>query len=108
MRRLLFDSEREEARAAEEQLRQQQQQLLMGMNQGAAESNSNNDQLVNVNGMYNARSSPQQNDGQSNFNPALFAVANKTPVSNATDPYAHMFSAALLGGGINRFTPHGA
>jgi hypothetical protein len=99
MRKLLLDTEREEARVvAEEHLRQQR--MMMGM--------GNND-------MSGQGSMPpgMQNTGGMFPTPAFLAMAaNKGNVNMQNMPqgqeYSQMFSAALLGGGINRFTSNGA
>lgn len=89
MRKLLFDTEREEARAAaEEHLRQQR--MLMGMGGGMPPGMN-----MPGNGMYP--------------NPALMAMANKNNMNmpQGQDPYSQMFSAAILNGGMNRFAANG-
>jgi len=105
MRKLLFDSEREEARsAAEEHLLQQR--MLMGMNGGNAD-------VVNqgmTQGMPPAMGNVPPNNPM--LNPAFFAMANKNAMANMqnmqnmqNDPYSRMVSAALLGSGMDRFPP---
>jgi hypothetical protein len=92
MRKLLFDTEREEARAAaEEHLRQQR--MLMGMG-GGMPGNMPPGMNMPGNGMYP--------------NPALMAMANKNNMNmpQGQDPYSQMFSAAILNGGMNRFAPN--
>jgi hypothetical protein len=93
MRKLLFDTEREEARAAaEEHLRQQR--MLMGMG-GGMPGNMPPGMNMPGNGMYP--------------NPALMAMANKNNMNmpQGQDPYSQMFSAAILNGGMNRFAANG-
>lgn len=93
MRKLLFDTEREEARAAaEEHLRQQR--MLMGMGGGMPGQMPPGMQMPG-NGMFP--------------NPALLAMANKNNMNmpQGQDPYSQMFSAAILNGGMNRFAPNG-
>lgn len=106
MRKLLFDTEREEARAAAEEHLLQQRMLMGGMNQNVMGQNMGMGQGMNsMNGMNNT------NDSQSNgmMNPALFqAMNNKLGGSQQNSDFSQMFSAALLQGGINRFTPNGA
>jgi hypothetical protein len=94
MRKLLFDTEREEARAAaEEHLRQQR--MLMGMG-GGMPGNMPPGMQMPGNGMYP--------------NPALMAMANKNSMNmpQGQDPYSQMFSAAILNGGMNRFAANGS
>eukprot|EP00934_Nitzschia_sp_Nitz4_P001788 Nitzschia sp. Nitz4//scaffold120_size68122//52655//53743//NITZ4_006053-RA/size68122-processed-gene-0.52-mRNA-1//-1//CDS//3329534305//1788//frame0 len=103
MRKLLFDTEREEARVvAEEQIRQQQQRMFMvGMNPS---------QVSSMMG-----SSTEGSSGNGMMNPALLqAMAVNSKLGNGQDgngsnqQLSNMFSAALLQNGINRFASNGA
>jgi hypothetical protein len=110
MRKLLFDTEREENRVAtEEHLRQQRVFMggmgnpnMMGNNMGNHQQQNmmNNSATNNMNGM---------NDNSMNgmMNPALLQamVANqKQNMSGSNNPeFSQMFSAALLHNGINRY-----
>jgi hypothetical protein len=108
MRKLLFDTEREENRvASEEHLRQQRVFMggmgnpnMMGNNMGGNQQNMMNNNANNMNGM---------NDNSMNgmMNPALLQamVANqKQNMSGSNNPeFSQMFSAALLHNGINRY-----
>lgn len=95
MRKLLFDTEREEARAAAEE-HMRQQRMIMGMGNPATAGGDNQ------NGM------PAMQPGMFP-NPAFFAMANKSGMAmpgnmpQGQDPYSQMFSAAILGGNMNRF-----
>lgn len=97
MRKLLFDTEREEARfAAEEHLRQQR--MLMGMG-GGMPGNMPPGMNMPQNGMFP--------------NPALIAMANKNGampgnMPQGQDPYSQMMSNAIMQGGMNRFATNGA
>ena len=109
MRKLLFDTEREENRVAtEEHLRQQQQRVFMG---GMANPNMMGNNMGNQQNMMNnnANSMNGMNDSSMNgmMNPALLQamVANqKQSLSGSNNPeFSQMFSAALLHNGINRY-----
>jgi hypothetical protein len=111
MRKLLFDTEREEAKAAaEEQFRQQR--MMMGMPHDMPNGPM-------PPGMHQSMAPPMGPGGQPMFpNPALFQAAmanggkNGMPqmpnMPNGQDPYSQMFSAALIGQGMNRFASNGA
>lgn len=105
MRKLLFDSEREEARAvAEEQIRRQ------GMFAGGGVSMMNN---APATGMIWGDHQDNNNVASGMMNPALLqAMAANNKLANGQDPANHqfstMFSAALLQNGMNRFAPNGA
>jgi hypothetical protein len=102
MRKLLFDTEREEARyVAEEHLRQQR--MLMGM--GGAMPNMPPGMQMSPNGMFP--------------NPALMVMASKNGMNGMNmpnmpqgglqgqdNPYSQMFSTAMMQNGMNRFTPN--
>lgn len=98
MRKLLFDTEREEARAvAEEQLRQQRM-FMSGMNSQAATMMGMGQEQTSSAGM---------------MNPALLQAMAANNKFNAgqdgsNQPFSSMFSAALLQNGINRLTSNGA
>ena len=110
MRKLLFDTEREENRVAtEEHLRQQQQRVFMGgmaSNPNMMGNNMGNQQNMMNN---NSNSMNGMNDTSMNgmMNPALLQamVANqKQSLSGPNNPeFSQMFSAALLQNGINRY-----
>jgi hypothetical protein len=109
MRKLLFESEREEARAvAEEHIRHQR--MMMGMP---------GDYQQMPPGMPPGMPPMMPPGMNPMMNPALFQMANKNgypqgmvPQNMGQDPYSQMsqnlMTAALLGGGINRYAPNGA
>ncbi|ACI65611.1 predicted protein [Phaeodactylum tricornutum CCAP 1055/1] len=95
MRKLLFDTEREEARAvAEEHLRQQRMYMGIPPNQEM---------------MQNMGIPPGMAPNPMFANPALFAQMQKNgmPMPQGPEAYSHMFSAALMQNGMNRFTSNG-
>ena len=117
MRKLLFDTEREEARvAAEEHIRQQR--MLMNMNGMQSNMMGQNTMNMNMNNMGNMGNMMGQGMNEVNsqtggFNPALLqAMAANTKnlnVNQGSDPqFSQMLNAALLQGGINRFASNGA
>jgi hypothetical protein len=131
MRKLLFDTEREEARAAaEEQMRQQR--MLIGMNPNQQQQLQQQQQQHDPNcmppmpplgGPGMAQCMPpgiQPGGGPGGMfpNPALFAMSNNGGKNNGAMPpnnmppgqegFAQMQMAALLGGGMNRYASNGA
>jgi hypothetical protein len=122
MRKILFESEREQARQeAEDQLRQQQQFVASGL---AGNMGGNPPDLSVLGGNFNLQGLNQgmnqmlsQQGGNHMLNPLFAMQMNKQALSGQmgnlnNDPYSQMsqnlMTAALLGGGINRFTPNGA
>ena len=117
MRKILFESEREQARQeGEEQLRQQQQLLASGLGAGAGDLSG-----FNLQGMPHQGFNPMQQLSQQGSNPMLnplFAMQMQKQALGGQmgnlphDPYSQMsqnlMTAALLGGGINRFATNGA
>jgi hypothetical protein len=112
MRKLLFDTEREEARvAADEHLRQQR--VFMGdmgnpnmMGNNMIGNNMGNQNMMNNSG--NNMNGMNDNSMNGMMNPALLQamVANqKQNLSGSNNPeFSQIFSAALLQNGINRYT----
>jgi len=103
MRKLLFDTEREEARAAaQEHLRQQR--LLMGMPPEMMTGQNGQGQMPGTGG-----GAPQ---GMNMFpNPAMFAMAANQkgmPMHPGAGPeaYSQMFFMGAPPGGMNRFAPN--
>ena len=122
MRKILFESEREQARQeAEDQLRQQQQFVASGL---GGNMGGNAPDLSVLGGNFNLQGLNQgmnqmlsQQGGNHMLNPLFAMQMNKQALGGQTgnlnnDPYSQMsqnlMTAALLGGGINRFTPNGA
>ena len=121
MRKLLFDSEREQARHADDQLRQQQQFVASGL---GANLGGNAPDLSGFGGNFNLQGLNQgmnqmlaQQGGNPMLNPLFAMQMNKQALGGQmgnlnNDPYSQMsqnlMTAALLGGGINRFAPNGA
>lgn len=111
MRKILFESEREQARQeAEEQLRQQQQLITAGLAVGTPD-------LAGLGAANLGALNPAmlQQGANPMLNPLLAMQMNKNlggQMPLQQDPYSQMsqnlMTAALLGGGINRFTPNGA
>lgn len=120
MRKLLFDTEREEARVAAEEHIRQQRMLMNSMNgmQSNMMGQNNMNMNVNMNNMGNMGNMMGQGMGDINsqagmMNPALLqAMAANTKnlnVNQGSDPqFSQMLNAALLQGGINRFASNGA
>mmetsp|Transcript_37781 Transcript_37781/g.43159 ORF Transcript_37781/g.43159 Transcript_37781/m.43159 type:complete len:358 (+) Transcript_37781:53-1126(+) len=121
MRKILFESEREQARQeAEEQIRQQQQLLASGFSGQPTDlaSLGPNFNIAGLNSGLNPGLNPMLGQQPTNpmLNPILAMQMNKQsfggPMPNLqNDPYSmsqNLMTAALLGGGINRFTPNGA
>ena len=120
MRKILFESEREQARQeAEDQLRQQQQFVTTGL---SGNLGSNPTDLSVLGGSFNIQNLNQDmnhilSQQGSMLNPLFAMQMSKQglggPMGNlSNDPYSQMsqnlVTAALLGGSINRFTPNGA
>ena len=113
MRKLLFDTEREEARAAaEEHLRQQRTMFMGGMTSATSNIMTNNNLGTMINNNMSDMSAAAAAAAAANgmMNPTLLQAmaANKNFSGNAGPEFSQMFSAALLQGGINRLTPNGA
>eukprot|EP00540_Astrosyne_radiata_P000178 CAMPEP_0116849406 /NCGR_PEP_ID=MMETSP0418-20121206/15552_1 /TAXON_ID=1158023 /ORGANISM="Astrosyne radiata, Strain 13vi08-1A" /LENGTH=373 /DNA_ID=CAMNT_0004481119 /DNA_START=80 /DNA_END=1201 /DNA_ORIENTATION=- len=116
MRKILFESEREQARQeAEEQLRQQQHLLTAGLSSVTSPGElAGLGTTANIPGLNPAVL--QQGAANPMLNPLLAMQMNKANLSGQVplqqDPYQQMsqnlMTAALLGGGINRFAPNGA
>lgn len=118
MRKILFESEREQARQeAEEQIRQQQQLLASGL-AGQAPDLSGIGPNFNIPGL-NPGLNPMLAQQQANpmLNPLLAMQMNKQALGGQmpnlpNDPYSQMsqnlMTAALLGGGMNRLATNGA
>uniref|UniRef100_A0A7S1GN30 DUF6824 domain-containing protein n=1 Tax=Cyclophora tenuis TaxID=216820 RepID=A0A7S1GN30_CYCTE len=112
MRKILFESEREQARQeAEEQLRQQQHLITAGLAVGTP-SDITGLSAANLGALNPA---VLQQGANPMLNPLLAMQMNKNlsgQMPLQQDPYSQMsqnlMTAALLGGGINRFTPNGA
>lgn len=112
MRKILFETEREQARQeAEEHLRQQQQLLNAGLGVGAPTDLGG----LGANHLGGLNPAVLQQGGNPMLNPLLAMQMNKNlggQMPLQQDPYSQMsqnlMTAALLGGGINRFTPNGA
>eukprot|EP00545_Synedropsis_sp_CCMP1620_P011627 CAMPEP_0119003516 /NCGR_PEP_ID=MMETSP1176-20130426/607_1 /TAXON_ID=265551 /ORGANISM="Synedropsis recta cf, Strain CCMP1620" /LENGTH=357 /DNA_ID=CAMNT_0006955127 /DNA_START=72 /DNA_END=1145 /DNA_ORIENTATION=+ len=110
MRKILFESEREQARQeAEDQIRQQQQLIASGLG-GPTDLSGLGANFMNQGmNMLGQQGNPM-------FNPLLAMQMNKQSLGGQmnlpNDPYSQMsqniMTAALLGGGINRFAPNGA
>jgi len=101
MRKLLFDSERDGARAAAEEQLLHQRMFMGGMN------------AAQTSGMMWGDHQDGSAAAPSMMNPAfLQAMAANNKLGNGQDPtsqhFSSMFSAALLQNGINRFTSNGA
>lgn len=87
MRKLLFDTEREEARQAAEEHMRNQQRFMMGMPPEM---------------MAQMQNMAQQYGNMINANPAMLAqmASGKSGATlQPNDPYAQMFAGAMLGGG---------
>lgn len=96
MRKLLFDTEREEARAVAEEQLLQQRVFMTGMNSapmvGMGQDQSSSTGMMNPALLQAMAANNKFNGGQENSN----------------QPFSSMFSAALLQNGINRFASNGA
>lgn len=111
MRKILFESEREQARQeAEDQIRQQQQLLASGLGGGDLSGLGANFMNPGMNmNMLGQQGNPM-------LNPLFAMQMNKQSLQGQmnlpNDPYSQMsqnlMTAALLGGGINRYAPNGA
>jgi hypothetical protein len=118
MRKILFESEREQARQdAEDQLRQQQHILASGLAGSAPADLSGLGGNFNLQGLNQSLMLGHQQGGNHLLNPLFAMQMNKQSLGGqmgnlSNDPYSQMsqnlMTAALLGGGINRFTPNGA
>jgi hypothetical protein len=118
MRKILFESEREQARQdAEDQLRQQQHILASGLAGSAPSDLSGLGGNFNLQGLNPSLMLGHQQGGNHLLNPLFAMQMNKQSLGGQmgnlnNDPYSQMsqnlMTAALLGGGINRFTPNGA
>jgi hypothetical protein len=126
MRKLLFDTEREEARAsAEEHIRQQRMFMSgathAGVGVGVGMSNNNMNNMQNMNSMMHDRAMNNANNNQGGMgvgdlnsnqgmmNPALLQAMNANKNAHNSqqqnnNDFTQMFSAALLQNGMNRFS----